>query len=59
MDTEHLLEVRRARSKPGYGLEKLRLGKTLLRLEDVLKLGVQDCVDELEFPNEDVFTRWG
>ena len=36
---------------------KLRLGKTHLLMEGALKLGVQDCVDELEFPNKDAEPR--
>jgi len=53
VNMEHLLKVLRARSKAGCRLGKLRLGKTHLLVEDALKLGVRDCVDELEFSGED------
>jgi len=51
VNMKHLLKVLSARSKAGCRLGKLRFGKTLV--EDALKSGVWDYVEELEFSNED------
>ena len=56
---EHLLKVLRARSKAGCRLGKLRLGGTRLLVEDALKLGVLDCVHELEFFGGDTEPWYG
>ena len=53
VDMEYLFKVLMARSKAGCRPGKLRLGKTHLPMEDVLKLGAQGYVDELEFLSKD------
>ena len=57
MNIEHSLKTRRAQSKAGSMLGKLRLGKTHLLVEDGLKLGVQYYTDEPTLSNEDAEPR--
>jgi len=52
VNMEHLWKVLRVWSGAGCELRKIHL-----LMEDALKLGVQDCVDELEFSNEDAEPR--
>ena len=57
VNLDHLFGFPKARSRAGWMLGKLGFGKTHLLVEDVLKFGVQDYVDELEFSNEDAEPR--
>ena len=57
LDMECLLEVLRARLEAGYRLGRLRLGKTCALMEEIVKFGVQDYVDELELFDEDAEPR--
>jgi hypothetical protein len=53
VNTKYLLTVLRAQSRAGRRLGKLRSGMAYLIVEEVLKLGIQDYVGELEFFDKD------
>ena len=58
VNMEYLSRVLEALSKAGCRLGKLRLGKSKdLLMEDVLKLGIRDYVEEFEFSDEDGESR--